>query len=158
PVWRTKSPKIWAAYVVYAFMVAASFVVLYELVIRAQSVDAGAGTRAYWANAFPPRGSVLKLVIWLVQVHTSHMMSYPIGGERGASAVTTICVALAAVVLWRRGRKSLLAILLAPLGLGFVAACVGGYPYGGSARTMQYIAPAICLMTGLGGAALLARL
>lgn len=31
-----------------------------------------------------------------------------------------------------------------------IAASLQAYPYGGSARTMQYVAPAVCLLTGLG--------
>jgi hypothetical protein len=42
--------------------------------------------------------------------------------------------------------------------MGLAAAFMGRYPYGGSARTMQYVAPSIVLMAGLGAAVLLARL
>jgi hypothetical protein len=42
--------------------------------------------------------------------------------------------------------------------MGLAAAFLGRYPYGGSARTMQYVAPSIILMAGLGAAVLLARL
>jgi hypothetical protein len=38
------------------------------------------------------------------------------------------------------------------------AAALHRYPYGISARTTQYAAPMICLLSGLGGAALLARI
>jgi hypothetical protein len=51
-----------------------------------------------------------------------------------------------------------LALLLTPFALGLIAAGLGRYPYGGSARTMQYVAPAIILMAGLGAAILFARL
>ena len=59
---------------------------------------------------------------------------------------------------WRRGSKTVLALLLTPFALGLIAASLGRYPYGGSARTMQYVAPAIILMAGLGASVLLSRL
>ena len=49
-------------------------------------------------------------------------------------------------------------VLTLPFALGLVAAFLGRYPYGGEARIMQYLAPSICLLAGLGAAALLARL
>jgi hypothetical protein len=149
---------VWFAYGAYNLAVAGTFVALFVLVIRGQAADAGAGTLAYWANAFPPFHSAPKLFVWLLQVHTSHMVSYPIGGERGASSLTAICVAIGALALWRGRRRDLLVLLMAPLGLALAAACLRRYPYGGSARTMQYIAPAVCLLAGLGAAALLSRL
>jgi hypothetical protein len=48
-------------------------------------------------------------------------------------------------------------LLLMPFALTFCAACIEKYPYGGSARTAQYLAPAICLLAGCGLAAVLAR-
>lgn len=158
PVWKTRRWPARLAYAAFNVAIVTAFVALFLLVIRGQAEDAGAGTLAYWANAFPPLKSPVKLVVWLLQVHSSHMFSYPIGGERGASALTTICVIAAGVFLWRRGRRDLLALFLAPLAVAFVASCLKRYPYGGSARTMQYIAPAVCLMAGLGAAALIALL
>ena len=42
-----------------------------------------------------------------------------------------------------------------PMGMALAAAALRLYPYGGQARIMQYIAPAICLMAGLGLSTLL---
>ena len=86
------------------------------------------------------------------------MFAYPAGGDIGASSVTTGLVMVAIVAYVRRGSKTVLALLLAPFALGLIAAFLGRYPYGGSARTMQYVAPAIIVMAGLGAAVLLARL
>ena len=80
------------------------------------------------------------------------MFAYPEGGARRRSAVTFLCFAAAVVVLWRRGRGTVAALCLAPFGLALVAAAIHRYPYGVSARTTQYAAPAICLLTGLGAA------
>ena len=79
------------------------------------------------------------------------MFAYPAGGDLGASTLTTGLVA--------GGDRGLCASRLeadpraacsTPFALGLVAASLGRYPYGGSARTMQYVAPAIILMAGLG--------
>jgi hypothetical protein len=42
--------------------------------------------------------------------------------------------------------------------MGLAVAFLGRYPYGGSTRTIQYCAPSIILMAGLGSAVLLATL
>ena len=52
----------------------------------------------------------------------------------------------------RRGHGAMLACLTVPFGLAFLAAAVGRYPYGTEARLMQFAAPSICLLSGLGAA------
>ena len=42
-----------------------------------------------------------------------------------------------------------------PMAVALAAAAFKLYPYGGQARIMQYIAPAVCLMAGLGLSTLL---
>jgi hypothetical protein len=111
-----------------------------------------------WAGAFPPLGHPLRLIPWLLDVHTGFMFAYPEGGQGGASALSFLAFAAGAVVLWRRGRRMVAALCLAPFGLALVAAAVHRYPYGVSARTTQYAAPMICLLAGLGAAYGLARL
>ena len=69
--------------------------------------------------------------------------------------MTTLCW-LTALVLLVRGRRFWLATLFTvPLVLNFTAAALHGYPYGGHSRLMLYMAPILCLLTGLGGAAIL---
>jgi hypothetical protein len=59
--------------------------------------------------------------------------------------------------LWRRGQRMVLALLVMPMGVALAVAAPRLYPYGGQARIMQYIAPTVCLMAGLGLSTLLAR-
>ena len=68
--------------------------------------------------------------------------------------MTAICFAWGAVVLWRRRSGTVLALALIPFALGLAAAVLRRYPYGMSNRTMQYLAPMICLLGGLGAASL----
>ena len=94
--------------------------------------------------------------LWLLDMHTGTMMAYPVGDKHGGSVVTFLLVVAGAWALYRQDRKAILAMLLAPFALGLLAAVLGKYPYGGTARTMQYVAPSICLLMGLGMAELVA--
>ncbi|MDB5350872.1 MAG: hypothetical protein JWN86_2119 [Planctomycetota bacterium] len=156
PVAKTRRPAAMAAFACFGIATLAAFLILLRVVTKSQSDNVMDMMKGYWADAFPPRGAAA-LVTWLATVHTSHMFAYPAGGENGASTLTAgLCLA-AIVAYLRRGSKSVLALLLVPFALGLTAAFLGRYPYGGSARTMQYVAPAIGLMAGLGAAVLLAR-
>ena len=157
PVLRTRSPGSIAALAVFGLGSAATFLVLLRWVNGPQSDHVMPWMRVYWAGAFPPRSPV-PLLGWLVRVHTSQMLAYPAGGDHGASTLTTGLVAAAIAAYLRRGSRTVLALLLTPFALGLIAAALGRYPYGGSARTMQYVAPSIILMAGLGAAVLIARL
>src|SRR4029077_1127055 len=91
-------------------------------------------------------------------VHTSEMFAYPIGAENGASLLTSICFAVAFWSAFRRPRREVAVTIAACFGLSLVAAVLHRYPYGGHARLSQYLAPAICLLTGSGAAHLIAKL
>jgi hypothetical protein len=103
----------------------------------------------------------LALVKWLATVHTGSMFAYPCGGERGESALSFLLFAAGAGVLWLRGRKVTVLTCLAPFGVAMAAAALRRYPYGGPvphgspARVMQYLAPSICLLAGMGASAML---
>src|SRR5271157_4650189 len=95
------------------------------------------------------------MALFLLESHTGEAFSYPAGGARGASSLTTLCW-LTSLVLLVRGRRFWLATLFTvPLLLNFVAAALHGYPYGGHSRVMLYMAPIFCLLTGIGAAAIL---
>lgn len=157
PVLKTRSPRAIAALAVFGLGTAATFIVLLRSINGPQSDHVISWMIVYWTKSFPPR-SPMPLLGWLVDVHTGNMFAYPAGGVQGASTLTTVLVAFAILAYIRRGSKTVLALLLTPFAFGLVAAALGRYPYGGSARTMQYVAPAIHLMAGLGAGVLLARL
>ena len=144
---------VWFAYAVYNFVVAASFLLLLRF-YKTNPRD-----HVYfqhdWAPAFPPLDSLWKFIVWFFQINTAYLFAYPDGGGHGGSTLTFFCFLVATVVLWRRGRRTVLVLCLAPFGLTLAAAALHRYPYGFSARTAQYLAPTICLMAGLGAAALL---
>jgi len=152
-VWRSGRRGTWAAYLAFNLGAVITFLVLLPFYKTAPQ-DHDYFHNA-WAPAFPPLHSIPALIGWFFTVNTGHMFAYPEGGERGASSLTFLCFVVASVMLWRRGRKTVLAVCLATFGLALVAAAIHRYPYGVSARTMQYIVPIICLFAGLGAATLL---
>jgi hypothetical protein len=109
-----------------------------------------------WIRSFPPLDSFLGFLRWLVVAHSGDMLAYPCGGERGASTLSLVACLVGILVLGRRRHWTRLAILIGPLGLAIVAAALRLYPYGGpaphgsAARIVQYAAPALCLLIGLG--------
>jgi len=110
-----------------------------------------------WRNAFPPLAEPWRLPYWLLDVHTGNMLAYPNGGNNFASSGTAALV-LAGCLALRKNRPALLALLLAPLVPSFLASALHRYPYGTSARVSLYMAPAFCLLAGVGAVALIRRL
>ena len=154
---------VWIAYATFALSTAGVFLALYAAFTRAQSAATLTTMQAQWGAAFPPLNDPMALVQWLAKVHTGSMFAYPCGGERGASILTLLFFALGATALWNRGQRSVVLACLAPFGMALVAAALRRYPYGGvadgsPARVMQYLVPSICLLAGLGSAALLGRI
>ncbi len=155
-LWRAGTRRGWLAWFVYGLMLVGSFAALLAVSAGSQSDRSREFIVGLWPNLFPPLDAPLKLAAWLVTTHTGDMFSYPIGGFHGAGTLTLVCCLVALVVLWRKGRADLALLLLSPLVLNFVAACLKRYPYGGPVRFSIYIAPAVCLLGGLGAAILLA--
>jgi hypothetical protein len=158
-VLRQNEQSVRRAYLFYNLMLAGSFLFLYFGVTSVQSTAMRSLHRQNsWRDSFPPWDEPWKLPGWLVAVHTGNMLAYPIGGTNGASALTLFFALVGVLAFWRRGRRTPLLLLLSPFAMGLAAASLGQYPYGGSARIMQYLVPSICLLAGLGGALWLVRL
>jgi len=132
-------------------LLAASFATMYSLVGSGQRATGAELTESgHWEFTFPPLEEPWLLPVWFFKVHTGNMFAYPIGGRDGGSTVTLLLFVVGAATLWRRGRRGLVLLLVAPLPLMFIAAALEKYPYGGSARVAQHMAPAICLLAGVG--------
>lgn len=128
----------------------ASFVWMYSVYGRPHAQAAAAVAEInMWRVTFPPLAEPWKLPIWFWVIHTGNLMAYPIGG-RGASVGTFALVVIGAVALIRRGQGPLVLLLLSPLLFNFAASALRAYPYGGSARTSLFMAPAFCLLAGAG--------
>jgi hypothetical protein len=152
--WRCRTWRVRALFAAYNLLLVGTFLAVYAVVGRGQFVSTGGTANAYWEDWFPPAGP-LALVKWLLAAHTGNMMAYPAGSRDGASSLTFLLVALGAWQCVRARRWELLTLCMAPFALTFVAAALHRYPYGGSARVAQHLAPAICLLAGTGAAAVI---
>jgi hypothetical protein len=149
--------KSWALYAAYNVSTAASFLAAYRVVGFQQYASAGGPRNPFWDAWFPP-AEPMALLKWLALAHTGNLFAYPVGGRDGGSAATFL---LCIVGIWHLARTRqwrLLAVCSLPFGLTFAAAALRLYPYGGSARVAQHLAPAICALAGVGAATLIARL
>ena len=156
-VLRPVSPRAAALWALFGLATSASWLAGYLLVARSQAAAAPFyDSNHLWAIAFPPLSEPWRLPLWLVDVHTGNMLAYPIGGNNFASVATALLVAVGCLTL-RRTRPALLALLLSPLLPTFVAAALHRYPYGTSARVSLYMAPAFCLLAGVGFVRLVRR-
>jgi len=111
---------------------------------------------ASWARTFPDISKPWTLPVWFFREHLGTMFSYPQGGSAPRSAATFVLFCVGIVRLWRT-KRTLVLLLLSPFLLNFVAAAMHKYPYGGSQRVVQHLAPAICLLAGAGLAVVLER-
>jgi hypothetical protein len=118
----------------------------------------GARFDAVWTDTFPPMGHLAALPGWLLTTHTGGMLGYPLGGPNWGSTLSAICFLAGVVILARQRRWLLLTLLLAPLGLNFVAAAMRRYPYGGHPRLQLFLAPSFCILISLGVAGMAAWL
>jgi hypothetical protein len=109
-----------------------------------------------WHEWFPDRDP-LSLVWWFLKANTGNMVAYPLGGPYFASSLTTLFCVVGAWSWWRHGNRQMLALLLWPFALSMAAGILHKYPYGGSARLDQHLAPAICLLTASGLSAVIRR-
>ncbi len=154
---RDPRPRAIAGLVAFATLSAASWLASYLAFGRPQALAAPFYSRLEtWRGAFPPLARPWEVPAWLLDVHTGNMLAYPLGGNNYASSVTTILVTLGAVRLWR-SRRDLVVLLLGPLPFMLLASCFRLYPYGTSARTTLFLAPAFCLLAGVGAMGLFRR-
>jgi hypothetical protein len=144
-------------FALYGLLLIAGFLAAY-LIVGRQQLDPEHGVvqrdmQDYWQRGFPP-GELLPFFRWLLWAHTSWLVAYPLGGDRGASILTALACAVGIWCLGRGRRWGVLALLLTPFALGIVAAALHRYPYGAATRLAQHLAPAVCLLAGTGLATL----
>lgn len=153
-----ESRKASLAWIAFNLTVAVSFLGLMRLSVGAQYDATRNEMTQCWSDGFPPWRQPLQLVGWLISVHTSEMFAYPFGAENGASTLTFLMFLIGIVETIRRGRHDVAVTVGGWFALSLIAAALHRYPYGGHARLSQYLAPAICLLSGAGGAVLVSKL
>jgi hypothetical protein len=135
---------------------AVSLAAVFFLVIRSQ-MNAELGFMSdCWNGAFPPLGSVVAFVKWVVLTHVGSLLAHPAGSDNAGSLLTAVLVLIGIGVFVRRRKPTAPLLLLAPLALHFAAAALKHYPYGGHVKFSMYVAPMIYVLFGVGIAALLA--
>ena len=137
------------------------FAISYGVVGRVQRAAANQGVgylESFWAEGFPAPG-LSGFLGWLLEAHTGLPFAYPNGGRHSTSIATTIlfCVGARAMARARDAApaeralcRRILVLLLLPFVVGAAAAMLRLYPYGGHLRLTLYLAPSICLLTGVG--------
>lgn len=145
---------LWGAFVATSL---ASFAAVFFWIIpdQYQAFERSGTYLEFWTRSMPSLDDPVGLIGWLVFAHTGRTFGYPVGADYGGSLLTFACFAFGAALLYRARARWALAILLLPFALMLGAALLGYYPYGGSGRISQNLAPAICLLAGLGLAWLL---
>lgn len=160
-VWKQPGWKALLWFGAYNVLMLSAFLASY-LLVGVSQLDRSTGSvnsflQSYWAHGFPP-GRPLELISWLLMIHTSRMMAYPIGGDYGLCLPTLVLFVIGLGWLWRQQQRTLVLLCIGPFALGMVAAVLRRYPYGGCCRLSQHVAPIICLAAGTGVAALIGRL
>lgn len=158
PVWRSGRRSDRLALASCAALMIGASAGLYGWIARTQSAGALSGLQRYWASGFPPIETPWRLPGWLLAACTGSMFAYPGGGARGLSAITFVAFVAGAIVLTRQGKGRTAACLIAPFGLTLAASVVHRYPFGTEARLMQFVAPAVCLLSGAGAGAAIERI
>jgi len=147
----------WIPWIVYNVVLVASFAAV--LLVSKDSVgetNQQAMEDTHWANTFPPIKQPLMLPLWVLETHAGAMLGYPVGGPNWGSTFSLLCAVAGVVALAQRRQGLLLGLLLAPLGLNFIAAVLHRFPYGGHARMTLFLAPAFCMLIAFGLTAMLA--
>src|SRR5262249_4896353 len=150
---RHGNRRNWLAWAVLNALLVTSLGLLWATTVHAQSSAELSFMDQFWQRAFPPWDQLWRLPGWLLLTHASELLAYPIGGEHGGSTLTFLACATGLVVLARHRRGALLLILLLPFAFQLAAAALHRYPYGGHMKFTMHLAPAICLLAGLGTAA-----
>jgi hypothetical protein len=141
-VWREKRAWVFVAYGMLAVTVGGSFLLLLLGPVHAQH---DAEMVSCWTNAFPDWDRPWTVPAWTL-FSTFDIFRYcckPLG------QLLVPLTVLGAVVLWRRGQRPLVALLIVPILLALAAAFAHRYPYGG-ARVLVYAAPALVLLIATG--------
>jgi hypothetical protein len=137
-VWRSRRPGTWLGYVLLALVIAGTFALLLFGPIRAQRCDE---MTSCWLDHFPPLAHPWKVPAWAL------VSSLEIGRYccRPTGQVLMVLAAVGTFLLWRRGQRAAVTLMVVPIGLALAASFLGAYPYGGT-RVMVYSAPTIILL------------
>jgi hypothetical protein len=161
PVYGRASRAAWLLYVAFNLAILGGFGASYWIGTQHLGTQVGhsntaAGMEDYWSDGFPP-APVGRCIVWFVLTSTGQMAAYPIGASNGGSTLTVLLCLVGAWQYAKARQWKWLVLFAAPFGLWLLAAALHRYPYGAAFRLSQHVAPIICLLAGLGTAALIDR-
>jgi hypothetical protein len=146
---RNRNISNWVVWLLCGIALIATFAFLYTHIDATQYNKIRKIMHWGWRGSFPPTG-FLPFVLWVLDAHSGNMFAYPVGGNHGGSTVTFLLFLAGAWWFIRNRGWEWRLLIFVPFALTFVAAAMHRYPYGGSARVAQHLAPAICLVAAVG--------
>ncbi len=160
-IWRVRQTRKILLLVSYTAIVCAAFLAHYQFVGKVHlssttyGISTADGMGEYWQGAFPP-SDPLRLLLWLPLTLAGEIAAYPVGSQRGGSALTAALAVIGGIGFWKRGDREWVWLFAAVLVFWLVAAALHKYPIG-SCRLGQHAGPLFCLFIGAGTANLLRR-
>ncbi len=141
-VYNQKQLRVWLAYGTVAMLTGATLLWVVTGPARSQH---DAEIHSCWVACMPDWDQPWTVLRWLAvsPFEIGRYCCKPVG------QVLAILAVPGAVMLWRRGSRTLVGMMTAPLVLNLAAAFLHRYPFGG-ARITVYAAPAILLLGAAG--------
>jgi hypothetical protein len=140
---RSRSRRDWALLIAVAAAVSVSFLALVLGPVRAQRDDELVS--CWVAIGFADWRQSWDVPIWMAR-STIDIFSYLM---RPAGLLLVGLAVTGAVALWRQNDRQAVLTALVPWGLALLAGLLGKYPYCGE-RVVEWLAPAVCLLTAAG--------
>jgi hypothetical protein len=140
---------------IFILVLCSTFGVLVWGFIGPQLAGTGPSQEICWV--FPPYNP-LKFAAWFCQTHSGNFFGYPLDFTTPGSAPSFLVLVIGAVVLFRTGRGRFGLLVISPFVMTFIAAMLRRYPYADSPRVGQHLVGPICLLIGIGSAAIIRRL
>jgi 4-amino-4-deoxy-L-arabinose transferase-like glycosyltransferase len=129
-------------YIAWVGVVLSAFTLLYFGPMRAQRTGP---IEQCWTGHFPTWSKPWTVPIWSV-ANTFEVFRY---GFMPWGNLLAVLGLVGVVAIWRVGRRTGVFLVLSSLALAWFAACLHGYPYGGS-RLEVFAVPGLALMMGAG--------
>ena len=141
-VWPSRNPRTWQSFALLSLTIGVSFLLLLLGPIHAQRCP---DMESCWLHAFAPWNTPWRVPLWALSslLGLTRYCLDPLGD------VLIVPALIGWVALWRRGQRSLVILLTAPIALAFLAACARAYPFDAS-RVIAFAAPALALGTAEG--------
>jgi hypothetical protein len=150
--WPRMTPGARSLTALLGLVIAAVFLLLFHRVLAVQYHGAAGDQLPLWA--WPPFAPIA-FIRWFIHTHADNFFAYPIDISYPWAGACFILLVLGAIQLFRNRRGIFAALVLLPFLMNLGGAMLRRYPYADSPRIGQHLAPAICLLIGVGAAALI---